>query len=195
MYLGWRRRRIISWPIITTTTLLLLLLLLQQQIDPVFSEPLPQQPQQQRPKRSLPTVPFCVHHHSTSSNSKNAIRPCFKESQQQQQQQQQHSSTYKKREQQRNANNSSSDSANAMIIIDFTCESTNQDECNKVKASLTKASEYISSVLVFKTPLYVNATYLSFCQQLGQCEEASEGTIGTGKDNKRASFLLNFMLS
>ncbi|KAI7859856.1 hypothetical protein BDC45DRAFT_474726 [Circinella umbellata] len=184
MYLGWRRRGIISWPSIATTTVFLLLLLLLQQIGPVFSEPL----LQQQSKLPLSAIPFCVQHHSTSSKNKNTIQPCFEESQQQRQRR--HSSTYNKREKKQNVNNSDNGSTNAMIIIDFTCESTNQDECNKVKASLTKASEYISSVLVFKTPLYVNATYLSFCQQLGQCEEASEGTIGTGQAYPSVSYLM-----
>ncbi|KAI8140835.1 hypothetical protein BJV82DRAFT_542310 [Fennellomyces sp. T-0311] len=111
--------------------------------------------------------PLCVeHHHSHAAPIRHAIRTC------------------PERSVERRAA-----PASEMLVIDFACIGSSDADCNKVASLLAKAGGYITSVLAFKTPVHVNASYLSFCKDLGQCTKR-DGTIGTGQAYPAVSYLM-----
>lgn len=54
------------------------------------------------------------------------------------------------------------------LTFDLKC-SANNDICAGVKATLTKATEIISSVFQFESAIHMNASFVSFCQAYDDC--------------------------
>ncbi|KAL1921999.1 uncharacterized protein VTP21DRAFT_10641 [Calcarisporiella thermophila] len=60
------------------------------------------------------------------------------------------------------------------IKFDFRC-SADSHSCEKVRKSFEKAGDILSSALHLKTPILVNASFHSFCKDLGISCKANEG--------------------
>ncbi|KAG0170083.1 hypothetical protein DFQ28_002514 [Apophysomyces sp. BC1034] len=75
------------------------------------------------------------------------------------------------------------------IHIDFKCYASDAEECHKANATFIAAGELISAVLEFKTPIYVNATYLPFCEKLGECS-TTKGIRAIGQAYPAVSYLM-----
>ncbi|KAI8645819.1 hypothetical protein BD408DRAFT_381496 [Parasitella parasitica] len=54
------------------------------------------------------------------------------------------------------------------LTFDLICKASSSD-CQGVSATLAKATEIISSAFEFETPLIINASYVSFCQEYQDC--------------------------
>lgn len=61
--------------------------------------------------------------------------------------------------------------------IDFTCYA--QDHvCQRARRAFDHAGVLISQAIAFKTPVTVNATFIPFCQGLGECSKGHLVTLG-----------------
>lgn len=54
------------------------------------------------------------------------------------------------------------------INFDLDCNASN-DECQGVKATLSKAAEILSTAIHFESTININASYFNFCQILQDC--------------------------
>ncbi|OAD02950.1 hypothetical protein MUCCIDRAFT_80964 [Mucor lusitanicus CBS 277.49] len=64
------------------------------------------------------------------------------------------------------------------LTFDLTCKAS-ASECQGVSATLSKATDIISDVFIFETPLVINASYVSFCQEYQDCHhDAKYASIG-----------------
>lgn len=54
------------------------------------------------------------------------------------------------------------------LTFDLTCKAS-ASECQGVSATLSKATDIISDIFQFETPLAINASYVSFCQEYQDC--------------------------
>ncbi|KAI9497547.1 hypothetical protein BDB00DRAFT_951721 [Zychaea mexicana] len=162
MSLSWRRRRK-PWP----TFLLLLAIAISARSLITIAAATASRPS---PIAMATPSTFCVHHQHSTSRIRHAIRPCPERS-------------HKRRDSQ------PQQESEAKMVINYTCHASNDDECAKVQSLLAKASEIITSVLKFETPVHVNASYLPFCQKLGQCQDSS-GTVSTGQAYPSVSYLM-----
>jgi hypothetical protein len=61
--------------------------------------------------------------------------------------------------------------------IDFTCYA-NDRICRQARQAFNQAGIIISQAIAFKTPVTVNATFVPFCQTLGQCPKGHMITLG-----------------
>ncbi|RUS17573.1 hypothetical protein BC937DRAFT_89788 [Endogone sp. FLAS-F59071] len=61
--------------------------------------------------------------------------------------------------------------------VSLTC-TVNATLCAKVQKSFQTAGEVISGVILFNTPIQINATFLPFCVSLGDCGNGQEITLG-----------------
>ncbi|KAL7319679.1 hypothetical protein PS15m_002787 [Mucor circinelloides] len=59
------------------------------------------------------------------------------------------------------------------LTFDLTCKASSS-ECQGVSATLSKATDIISEILQFETPLAINASYISFCQEYQDCHHDSK---------------------
>ena len=59
----------------------------------------------------------------------------------------------------------------APFDINFSCHHVDQSVCIKAKKAFTKVGKMISDVMLFKEPIHVNATLLSFCKSGDECGE------------------------
>ncbi|KAK9710617.1 hypothetical protein K7432_008321 [Basidiobolus ranarum] len=53
--------------------------------------------------------------------------------------------------------------------LQFQCNAAS-DKCEKVKATFDTAFQIISNVVVFREPLIVNASFISFCKEFKECD-------------------------
>ncbi|KAL7311783.1 hypothetical protein PS15m_009502 [Mucor circinelloides] len=87
----------------------------------------------------------------------------------------------------------SSDTANqpisAPIEISFKCYHAPKNVCEKAERAFKTAGDMISSVILFREPIKVNATLISFCQMGNECGK-NMMTLG-GSSPARAIPLLN----
>src|SRR6185503_20833762 len=60
------------------------------------------------------------------------------------------------------------DAATNAFKVTLTC-SASSTLCGKVKTASDLAGEMLSETLQLHTPITVNATFLNFCKQMGQC--------------------------
>lgn len=65
---------------------------------------------------------------------------------------------------------------NNMFQVNLSC-SLDSATCAKVKNTFDTATSYLSNIIKFKTPVTVQASYYSFCQQNGDCS-TSQITLG-----------------
>lgn len=64
------------------------------------------------------------------------------------------------------------------LTFDLTCKAS-VSECQGVSATLLKATDIISDIFLFETPLVINASYVSFCQEYQDCHhDAKYASIG-----------------
>lgn len=63
------------------------------------------------------------------------------------------------------------------LQIDFTCIA-DAALCAKAKTVFQRGGEIISGVIVFNTPVTVNATFVSFCSALNDCGTSQYITLG-----------------
>ncbi|KAI7895559.1 uncharacterized protein EV154DRAFT_477357 [Mucor mucedo] len=77
----------------------------------------------------------------------------------------------------------------APMEIAFQCLHTEPSICNKAERAFQKAGKTIASTFLFKEPVRVNATMMSFCQVTGECGK-NMMTLG-GSSPARAIPLLN----
>ncbi|KAI8878673.1 hypothetical protein K501DRAFT_151978, partial [Backusella circina FSU 941] len=73
--------------------------------------------------------------------------------------------------------------------ITFQCYHVPNSTCEKAKRSFEKAAQIISSVVLFKEPVRVNATLMSFCQMGSECNKGMM-TLG-GSSPTRSIPLIN----
>lgn len=59
------------------------------------------------------------------------------------------------------------------LTFDLTCIASSSD-CEGVSATLSKATDIISSVFQFELPLIINASFVSFCQEYQDCHHDSK---------------------
>lgn len=83
----------------------------------------------------------------------------------------------------------STDQKSAPFDITFHCLHTEPHICGKAERAFKKAGETISNIILFKEPVRVNATMMSFCQVGNECGE-NMMTLG-GSSPARAMPLLN----
>ena len=67
-------------------------------------------------------------------------------------------------------------SQSAPFTVTFHCFDLAPDDCIKAERAFKKAGDMLSSYIVFNEPVRVNATLVSFCKQLTQCDDNS--TLG-----------------
>uniref|UniRef100_A0A1D1Y5Y4 Uncharacterized protein PB7E8.01 n=1 Tax=Anthurium amnicola TaxID=1678845 RepID=A0A1D1Y5Y4_9ARAE len=60
-----------------------------------------------------------------------------------------------------------------MFTVNFKCSISDNNLCNKVKNVFNSAGKYITATLNLKTPIKVNAQFLDFCKQEGECDTQS----------------------
>ncbi|KAF1800578.1 hypothetical protein V8B55DRAFT_1578977 [Mucor lusitanicus] len=77
----------------------------------------------------------------------------------------------------------------ALIDISFKCYHAPRNVCEKAERAFQKAADMISSVILFREPIKVNATLVSFCQMGNECGK-NMMTLG-GSSPARAMPLLN----
>lgn len=77
----------------------------------------------------------------------------------------------------------------APFNISLTCLDTTPQVCQKAERAFQKAGEMISQIILFKEPVRVNATFMSFCTMLSECNQGIM-TLG-GSSPARAMPLLN----
>lgn len=82
----------------------------------------------------------------------------------------------------------------AKFVIDLECHATSKAECDRVQETLAKAGSIISSHIEFKTPITVNATYLDFCKDLGECN-LTNGAINIGMKGKTHYLMPSYSFS
>ncbi|GAN01038.1 dolichyl-diphosphooligosaccharide--protein glycosyltransferase subunit 1 [Mucor ambiguus] len=64
------------------------------------------------------------------------------------------------------------------LTFDLTCKAS-ASECQGVSATLSKATDIISDIFQFETPLVINASYVNFCQEYQDCHhDAKYASIG-----------------
>lgn len=61
--------------------------------------------------------------------------------------------------------------------VNLTC-TANATLCAKVQKAFQTAGEIISGVILFNTPIQINATFLPFCTSLGDCGNGKQITLG-----------------
>lgn len=71
-------------------------------------------------------------------------------------------------------------SGSSMFRVTFNCLSVDKKQCAMAKSSFIKAGQVISSVVRFQQPVTVNATFMSFCTQLGKCPDQNGGKTIVG---------------
>lgn len=71
-------------------------------------------------------------------------------------------------------------SGSSMFRVTFNCLSIDATECTMAKSIFIKAGQVISSVIRFQQPVTVNATFMSFCTQLGKCPDQDGGKTIVG---------------
>jgi hypothetical protein len=86
-------------------------------------------------------------------------------------------------------NNLAQETTSAPFDITFHCLHTAKDTCQKAERAFNKAANMISSVVLFRESVRVNATLMSFCQTGAECGQ-SIMTLG-GSSPARAMPLLN----
>jgi hypothetical protein len=60
-----------------------------------------------------------------------------------------------------------------MFTVDFHCSIGDSALCSKVKNVFISAGKYITATLNLKTPIKVNARFLDFCKEQGDCDTQS----------------------
>jgi hypothetical protein len=64
-------------------------------------------------------------------------------------------------------------SKDGMIQIDLSCTSANTT-CGRVMDTFITASDYLTNIIKFKTPVNIQAAFTSFCLNLGECSKVSQ---------------------
>jgi hypothetical protein len=79
-----------------------------------------------------------------------------------------------------------------MFKVIFNCLSTNSQQCEMAKGEFIKAGQVITSVIRLQQPVTVNATFMSFCTQLGKCPDSDGGKtiVGALTNNNTKYFSL-----
>jgi hypothetical protein len=85
--------------------------------------------------------------------------------------------------------NEEQDTASAPIQITFNCIHKDKSICGKAERSFERVGRLISDVILFKEPVKVNATFMSFCEIGNECGEHMM-TLG-GSSPARAMPLMN----
>jgi hypothetical protein len=75
-----------------------------------------------------------------------------------------------------------------MFHISFSCFGTDSLTCGRAKNAFIKAGEIISSVIRFRQPVTVNATFLPFCSMLDICADDGRKVIGNVEFCQFSSF-------
>ncbi|CAG8602977.1 7673_t:CDS:1 [Rhizophagus irregularis] len=70
----------------------------------------------------------------------------------------------------KNTNLEKRQNADDMFIVDFHCSIGDSALCSKVKNVFISAGKYITATLNLKTPIKVNAQFLDFCKEQGDCD-------------------------
>jgi hypothetical protein len=86
-------------------------------------------------------------------------------------------------------NNPAQETSSAPFEITFQCLHTSKATCQKAERAFKKAADMISSMILFRESVRVNATLMSFCQTGAECGQ-SMMTLG-GSSPARAMPLLN----
>ncbi|RHZ70575.1 hypothetical protein Glove_269g55 [Diversispora epigaea] len=79
------------------------------------------------------------------------------------------------------------DNKNMFEISDFRCTSKVSDECEKVKNTFETAGQIISDAFYFNTPVLVNVSFFSFCDELKDCPNT---TVHLGAASPKRSILM-----
>lgn len=87
--------------------------------------------------------------------------------------------------------NSTADRGNVnknILKVDLSCRASNQQLCEDIRTAMTSAGIMLGNILNIANPLYVNATFINFCSELGKC--ATEKFTLLGGAAPARSFLL-----
>ncbi|CAG8461916.1 7688_t:CDS:10 [Diversispora eburnea] len=76
---------------------------------------------------------------------------------------------------------------NMFEISGFRCTSNVSDECEKVKSTFEAAGQIISDAFYFNTPVLVNVSFFSFCEELKDCPN---NTVHIGAASPKRSILM-----
>ncbi|KXN71618.1 hypothetical protein CONCODRAFT_78246 [Conidiobolus coronatus NRRL 28638] len=79
-------------------------------------------------------------------------------------------------------NKSSGKSKDGNIEIDLTCTSQ-VSTCNMVMDTFITASDYLTNIIKFTTPIKIQAVYTSFCQYGGDCDRVRQ-TLGKAQTTR-----------